>query len=118
VSTRQQRLAELARQAPQLGFTSLNHHLAFTWLLVAYWGTRRDGASGVDAVTAADYAADLVPNLRSLPGRAQAGSYRAPPVRRVHISKGPGSKETRPSGIPTLQDKVLQRAIVLRPQPI
>ena len=37
VSTRQQRIAELARQAPQLGFTSLNHHLDFTWLLVAYW---------------------------------------------------------------------------------
>ena len=44
VSTRQQRIAELARQAPQMGFTSLNHHLDFTWLLVAYWGTRRNGA--------------------------------------------------------------------------
>src|SRR5262245_11898644 len=118
VSTRQQRIAELAQQAPQMGFTSLNHHLDFTWLLVAYWGTRRDGASGVDGMTAADYEADLTANLRALLDRAKSGSYRAPPVRRVHISKGPGSAETRPIGIPTLEDKVLQRAIVMLLQPI
>ena len=118
VSTRQQRIAELARQAPQMGFTSLNHHLDFTWLLEAYWSTRRDGAAGVDGITAADYEADLIANLRSLLDRAKSGSYRAPPVRRVHISKGPGSAETRPIGIPTLEDKVLQRAIVMLLQPI
>jgi len=101
-----------------MGFTSLNHHLGFTWLLVAYWGTRRDGAVGVDGITAADYEADLAANLRSLLDRAKSGSYRAPPVRRVHISKGPGSSETRPIGIPTLEDKVLQRAIVMLLQPI
>jgi retron-type reverse transcriptase len=101
-----------------MGFTSLNHHLDFTWLLVAYWGTRRDGASGVDGVTAADYEAGLVTNLRSLLDRAKSGPYRAPPVRRVHIPKGPGSKETRPIGIPTLEAKVLQRAVVMPLQPI
>jgi RNA-directed DNA polymerase len=113
VSTRQQRIAELAQQAPHMGFTSLNHHLDLTWLLVAYWSTRRDGAVGVDGITAADYEADRIANLRSLLDRAKSGSYRAPPVRRVPISKGPGSKETRPIGIPTLEDKVLQRAIVM-----
>jgi RNA-directed DNA polymerase len=118
VSTRQQRIAELARQAPQMGFTSLNHHLDFTWLLVAYWSTRRDGAPGVDGINAADYEADLIANLRSLLERAKSGSYQAPPVRRVHIPKGPGSVETRPIGIPTLEDKVLQRAIVMLLQPI
>jgi len=118
VSTRQQQIAELARQAPQMGFTSLNHHLDFTWLLVAFWSTRRDGAPGVDGITAADYEADLIANLRSLLDRAKSGSYRAPPVRRVHISKGPGSKETRPIGVPTLEDKVLQRAVVMLLQPI
>jgi RNA-directed DNA polymerase len=118
VSTRQQRIAELAQQAPQMGFTSLNHHLDLTWLLVAYWSTRRDGAVGVDGITAADYEADLIANLRSLLDRAKSGSYRAPPVRRVHISKGPGSQETRPIGIPTLEDKVLQRAIVMLLQPL
>jgi RNA-directed DNA polymerase len=118
VSTRQQQIAELAQQAPQMGFTSLNHHLDLTWLLVAYWSTRRDGAAGVDGITATDYEADLIANLRSLLDRAKSGSYRAPPVRRVHISKGPGSQETRPIGIPTLEDKVLQRAIVMLLQPL
>ena len=74
VSTRQQRIAELAQQAPQMGFTSLNHHLDFTWLLVAYGSTRRDGAAGVDGITAADYEADLTAKLRSLLDRAQSGS--------------------------------------------
>jgi group II intron reverse transcriptase/maturase len=101
-----------------MGFTSLNHHLDFTWLLVAYWSTRRDGAVGVDGITAADYEADLTANLRSLLDRAKSGTYRAPPVRRVHISKGPGSSETRPIGVATLEDKVLQRAIVMLLQPI
>ena len=69
-------------------------------------------------MNAAVYEADLIANLRSLLDRAKSGSYRAPPVRRVHISKGPGSNETRPIGIPTLEDKVLQRAIVMLLQPI
>jgi hypothetical protein len=51
-------------------------------------------------------------NLRSLLERAKSGSYRAPPVRRVWIPKGTGP-ETRPIGIPTLEDKVLQRAVVM-----
>jgi group II intron reverse transcriptase/maturase len=66
----------------------------------------------VDGQTAADYAADLEGNLRSLLDRAKSGAYRAPPVRRVHIPKGDGS-QTRPIGIPTFEDKILQRAIAM-----
>jgi retron-type reverse transcriptase len=62
----------------------------------------------VDGQTAAGYAADLEGNLRSLLDRAKSGRYQAPPVRRVHIPKGTGS-ETRPIGIPTFEDKILQR---------
>jgi RNA-directed DNA polymerase len=113
VSTRQQRLAELARQAPQLGFTTLNHYLDLPWLLEAYRRTRKGGAAGVDGQTAADYEADLLGNLQGLLGRAKSGTYRAPPVRRVHIPKGTGTNETRPLGIPTFEDKVLQRATVM-----
>ena len=101
------------QQAPQMGFTSLNHHLDFTWLLVAYGSTRRDGATGVDGITAADYEADLMANLRSLlngPSPALTGTAGAAGA---YLGKGPGSKETRPIGIPTLEDKVLQRAIVI-----
>jgi group II intron reverse transcriptase/maturase len=83
----------------------------------AYRRTRKDAAAGVDGQTAAEYAANLGENLRSLLGRAKSGTYRAPPVRRVHIPKGDGSK-TRPIGIPTFEDKVLQRAVVMLLEPI
>jgi RNA-directed DNA polymerase len=117
VSTKQQRLAQLAHQAPQMGFTSLNHHLDLLWLLEAYQRTRKDGAPGVDGQTAADYAVRLIDNLTALLDRAKSGTYRAPPVRRVRIPKGTGP-ETRPLGIPTLEDKVLQRAVVMALEPI
>lgn len=117
VSTRQQRIAQLAKQMPQKGLTSLNQHLDLAWLREAYRRTRKDGAVGVDGQTAADYEKDLEGNLRSLLERAKSGTYWAPPVRRVHIPKGTGG-ETRPIGIPTLEDKVLQRAIVMLLEPI
>src|SRR6202140_2503156 len=110
--TRQQRIAQLAKQAPQMGFTSLAHHIDLRWLYQAYLQTRRDGAVGVDGQTAEDYEANLLGNLQALLDRAKSGTYRAPPVRRVHIPKGSGT-ETRPLGIPTFEDKVLQRAVAM-----
>jgi RNA-directed DNA polymerase len=112
VSTKQQRIAKLARQGPQMAFTSLAHHIDIEWLREAYARTRKDGAAGVDGQTAQGYAANLEGNLQSLLDRAKSGTYYAPPVRRVHIPKGTGS-ETRPIGIPTFEDKVLQRAVVM-----
>ena len=102
VSTRQQRIAMLAKQAPQMVFTSLNHYLDLAWLREAFRRTRKDGAPGVDGQTWADYAKDLEGNLQSLLDRAKSGTYRAPPVRRVYIPKGTG-KETRTIGIPTVR---------------
>lgn len=117
VSTRQQRIAQLARQMPEKGLTSLNQYLDLAWLREAYRRTRKDGAVGVDGRTAADYEQDLEGNLRSLLERVKSGTYWAPPVRRVHIPKGTGP-ETRPIGIPTLEDKILQRAVVMLIEPI
>ena len=117
VSTKQQQIAELAQQSPQMAFTSLNHHLDLVWLVEAYNRTRKDGAAGVDGQTANDYGLTLGDNLKSLLDRAKSGTYRAPPVRRVYIPKGTGN-ETRPIGIPTLEDKVLQRAVVMALEPI
>jgi RNA-directed DNA polymerase len=117
VYTKQQRIAELAKQAPQLGFTTLSHHMDRYWLYEAYLGTRHDGAVGVDGQTCADFSAKLPANLQSLEDRAKSGTYRAPAVRRVRIPKGTGT-ETRPLGIPTFEDKVLQRAVVMALQPI
>jgi len=102
----------LAKQSPLMAFTSLNHNLDLDWLREAFRRTRKDGAVGVDGQTWAEYAENLEDNLQSLLDRAKSGTYRAPPVRRVHIPKGTGS-ETRPIGIPTLEDKLLQRAVVM-----
>ena len=112
VSTKRQRIAELARQAPELVFTSLAHHIDIDMLHAAHVATRKDGAVGLDGQTADDYAANLEANLQSLLDRFKSGRYHAPPVRRVHIPKGDGRK-TRPIGIPTFEDKVLQRAVVM-----
>lgn len=117
VSTKQQRLAELAKQDPQRGFTSLNHHLDLLWLAEAFQRTRKRAAPGVDGQTADDYGLNLRDKLQSLRDRAKSGTYWAPPVRRVRIPKGTGD-ETRPLGIPTLEDKILQRAVVMALEPI
>jgi len=117
VSTRQQQIAELTKRDPQRQLTSLNHHIDLAWLQEAYRRTRKDGAVGVDGQTAAEYERDLEANLRSLLERAKSGRYQAPPVRRVHIPKGTG-RETRPLGIPTFEDKVLQRAVAMVLEPI
>lgn len=118
VFTKQQRIAELARRSPQMGFTSLAYLMDIDWLEAAFHRTRKDGAPGVDGQTWSEYEKDLEANLRSLLDRAKSGTYRAPPVRRVHIPKAGSDTETRPIGIPTLEDKVLQRAVVMLLEPI
>ena len=117
VSTKQARIASLAKQMPETGLRSLSHHMDLSWMREAYRRTRKDGAVGIDGQTAQSFAEELERNLQSLLDRAKSGSYRAPPVRRVHIPKGDGSK-TRPIGIPTFEDKVLQRAVVMLLEPI
>ena len=116
ISTKQARIATLASQMPGTAIRSLSHHMDLDWLREAYRRTRKDGAVGVDGATAADFASDLDVNLQSLLDRAKTGSYRAPPVRRVEIPKGAG--KTRPIGIPTFEDKVLQRAVVMLLEPL
>jgi RNA-directed DNA polymerase len=118
VSTKQGRIAELARQSPQMAFTSLAYLMDMDWMREAYRRTRKDGAVGVDGMTAEEYERDLEGNLQRLLDRAKSGTYQAPPVRRVHIPKGGSATETRPLGIPTLEDKVLQRAVVMVLEPI
>jgi group II intron reverse transcriptase/maturase len=116
ISTKQRKIAELARQAPELKITSLSHHIDIEWLKEAYRRTRKDGAVGVDGQTAEEYGEHLEENLQDLLDRAKSGRYRAPAVRRVEIPKGEG--KTRPIGIPTFEDKLLQRAVVMVLEPI
>lgn len=118
VYTKQQRIARLAEQMPDAGFTSLAYHVDLEWLKEAYRRTRKDGASGTDDVTAAQYELELENNLASLLERFRSGSYFAPPVKRAYIPKEVGGEPIRPIGIPTLEDKVLQRAVVMLLSPL
>jgi RNA-directed DNA polymerase len=113
VSTKLGQIAKLAREMPQAALTTLAHHIDIDWLREAYRRTRKDGATGVDRQTADEYASNLDDNLGSLLERAKAGTYVAPPVRRVHIPKAGDGSQTRPIGIPTFEDKVLQRAVAM-----
>jgi group II intron reverse transcriptase/maturase len=102
----------MARELQGKPLTTLAHYIDVDWLREAYRRTRKDGARGIDGQSAEQYAERLEENLVSLLDRAKSGVYHAPPVRRVHIPKGDGS-QTRPIGIPTFEDKVLQRAVAM-----
>lgn len=118
ISTRQEKIARLAREAPEMVLTTLAHHIDLEWLKEAYRRTPKDRAAGVDGVTAKAYEADLEANLTELLRRFKTGSYRAPSVRRVYIRKPGKAGQTRPIGIPTLEDKVLQRAALMVLEPV
>jgi RNA-directed DNA polymerase len=109
--TKRQRIAELARSKSGVALSTLHHVLDLEWMKEAYRLTRKDGAPGVDGVTAAGYAQNLEANLSDLLERIMSGRYQAPPVRRAYIPKADGSR--RPLGLPTFEDKVAQRAIVM-----
>ena len=111
VYTKLERVAKLAKQSPGMVFTSLSHHIDVEWLTEARRRTRKDGAPGVDGQTAEDFEQDLEANLQGLLNRAKSGTYRAPPVRRARIPKESG--EYRDIGVPTYEDKVLQRAVAM-----
>ncbi len=86
VSTKQARIAELARTCPDMVFTTLHHYIDLDWMIVALNLTRVDGAAGIDGVTAMDYETHAEANLLDLLGRMKSGRYRAPPVRRHYVS--------------------------------
>lgn len=117
ISTKIAKIASLARRHSDKALTPLSHNIDIEWLKEAHRRTRKDGAAGADGLTMAEYEGRLEENLRLLLDRAKAGTYRAPPVRRVHIPKGDGSK-TRPIGIPTVEDKLLQRAVTMVLEPV
>jgi RNA-directed DNA polymerase len=104
------RVREIARRDKEARFTALLHHVDRDRLRAAYWAINPKAATGVDGVTWGAYGQDLEGNLEDLHQRVQAGRYRAKPSRRVYIPKADGRQ--RPLGIATLEDKILQRAVV------
>ncbi len=91
-------------------FTALLHHVTVDRLREAYRAISPNAAAGVDGVTWRDYGSDLEANLLDLHARVHRGAYRARPTRRVFIPKPDG--RLRPLGVASLEDKILQRAVV------
>ncbi len=105
------RVREVAKKDKDQRFTALLHHVYdIDRLRQAYYAMKRDAAAGIDGETWRHYGLRLEENLRNLSERLKRGAYRASPVRRVYIPKADGRQ--RPLGVPTLEDKLVQRATV------
>ena len=104
------RVREVARKDKDARFTALLHHVTVDRLRQAYWAIRPQAAAGADGVTWGAYGVGLEERLQDLHSRVQRGSYRAKPSRRVYIPKADG--RLRPLGIASLEDKIVQRAVV------
>lgn len=117
VSTKQHRIATIARQKMDEPLTLLHHYMDVPWLESAFLRLKTDSAPGIDAQKVEEYSNGLEMKLEKLLDQAKSGIYKAPPVKRVEIPK-PGSKETRPIGIPTTEDKVLQKAVQMLLDPV
>src|SRR6516165_3344585 len=89
--TKRHWIVELARKKPGEVLFLLHHVIDFEWMREAYWLTRKDGATGVDGVTAADYEANLGANLRDLLERIKSGRYKAPRATAPEREGDPGA---------------------------
>ncbi len=106
-----ERVRQAARRERKTRFTALLHHVYdLETLRAAYLGLKREAAPGVDGETWRHYGEALEENLQDLSARLKRGAYRAKPVRRVYIPKADGRQ--RPLGVTTLEDKLVQRAMV------
>ncbi|MGH2449260.1 MAG: reverse transcriptase domain-containing protein, partial [Chloroflexota bacterium] len=110
VSSGLDRVRGVARKDKDAKFTALLHHVDLDRLWRAYVAIRPQAAPGVDGVTWDAYGENLRENLEDLLARVHSGAYRASPSRRVSIPKPTGRQ--RPLGIATLEDKIVQRAVV------
>src|SRR5487761_1120209 len=110
VSSGLDRVRQVAVRDKEARFTALLHHVDLARLWAAYVAINPKAAPGVDRVTWDAYGQDLRENLEDLLGRVHSGAYRASPSRRVYIPKPDGRQ--RPLGVATLEDKIIQRAVV------
>jgi len=102
------RIAELAREDKERKFSSIAHLLTAEALQDAFEGLRKDASAGVDGKTHAEYAEAAGENIAKLHERMKQGKYRAEPLRRIYIPKEDGRQ--RPISIPSLEDKIVQKA--------
>jgi group II intron reverse transcriptase/maturase len=104
------RVREVARRDKDAKFTALLHHVDLSRLWRAYVAMSPKASPGVDGVTWTAYGEHLRENLEDLLNRVHSGAYRPSPSRRAYIPKADG--RLRPLGIVTLEDKIVQRAVV------
>jgi group II intron reverse transcriptase/maturase len=102
-------IAKRAKEDKSCKFQSLTREITYALLINCFEDMNRKSAVGVDEVDYNEYKENLIPNIRSLLDRVRNGSYHAALVRRHYIPKGNG--KVRPLGIPTTEDKLLQRAV-------
>ena len=111
MSTQLSRITKRAKWDRKARFTSLAHLLTPEFLRETWGKMNRRAAGGVDGKSAEQFESELETHIEEICAHLKAGTYRAPPVRRVDIPKGPGKDGTRPLGIPTVGDRLLQRAV-------
>src|SRR6202007_2597842 len=111
MSTQLSQIAKRAKLDRKARFTSLAHLLTPEFLRETWGQMNRHAAGGVDGQSAEQFERELETQVEAICAQLKAGTYRAPPVRRVEIPKGPGKTGTRPLGIPTVSDRLLQRAV-------
>ena len=109
MSPGREKVAERATRHPEQRILALAHLIDEPALERAFRSLRRNAAKGVDGVTVEQYAGELAANLQGLRARMKAGQYRHQPILRVNLPKENGS--TRPIGISTVEDKVVQGAL-------
>jgi group II intron reverse transcriptase/maturase len=102
-------ISEKARKEPKFQFMSLAHLLNERFLKECYCMLGRERASGIDGVSWKEYGERLDENLNNLVTRMKAKRYKPLPARRVYIPKN--EHETRPLGLPALEDKIVQKGI-------
>ena len=111
VSQALERVRQAAKARKKERFTALLHHVNLDLLRLSFYALKRNAAPGADGVTWQDYEVDLEGNLQSLHSRVHRGAYRAQPSRRKYIPKPDGRQ--RPLGIAAVEDKIVQRAVVV-----
>jgi len=109
-STGLEGVREAARRSKKTRFTALLHHVTVDLLRDSFLGLKRRAAPGVDGETWAQYEQDLEVRIAQLHESVHRGSYRAMPSKRTYIPKPDGS--LRPLGIASLEDKIVQQAVV------
>jgi RNA-directed DNA polymerase len=111
MSTQLDQIAKKAKLDRKVRFTSLAHLLTPAFLKETWGMLNHKAASGIDGESIEQFASEMEERVEEICEQLKAGTYRAPPVRRIEIPKGPGKSGTRPLGIPTVADRLLQRAV-------